>query len=215
MLLSPFRAAVSVSHVFFDLGGVLATNGWSSAQRALAMQHFGIEAAMEDRHDAVAHAFETGALALDAYLDAVVFDRPRAFSRDAFWAFVQAQSRLHPDVVAIAQGLRAAHPAVRVWTMNNENEALHVYRVDAFGLAGWMDGFAASCWLGAAKPEALFFRRALGVAGAEAGRSLFFDDRPENVAAARTTGLDAVHFSAGAMPLGVLTGALHARGLAA
>ncbi len=33
-----------LTHVFFDIGGVLATNGWDREQRARALQKFGIEA---------------------------------------------------------------------------------------------------------------------------------------------------------------------------
>lgn len=202
------------THVFFDIGGVLGTNGWSTAQREAARVHFGLDAAMEARHDALSEALEAGQIGLDAYLDAVVFDRPRAFSHEAFEAFMRAQSTPFAPVIDVVRALRALHPGVRVCTMNNESERLNRHRIAAFGLGGLIDTFGSSCWLGAVKPDPRFYRRALGVAGAEAGRSLFFDDRAVNVEAACVFGIDAVRFDAANAPLSVLTDALAARGLA-
>ncbi|MCA0269189.1 MAG: HAD-IA family hydrolase [Bacteroidetes bacterium] len=204
-----------LTHVFFDIGGVLGTNGWSAAQRTAAMQRFGIEPEMETRHLAVTVAFESGQLTLDAYLDAVVFDRPRAFSRADFEAFVLAQSAPFRPVLDVVRSLRQRYPDLRLGTMNNESDRLNRHRIETFGLTGLMDVFASSCWLGAVKPDPVFFRRALGVAGADAAHSLFFDDREVNVEAARSVGLDAVRFDAANVPLAVLTEALAARGLSA
>lgn len=202
-----------LTHVFFDIGGVLGTNGWSTAQRDAAMQHFGIEPELEARHDAVAEAFETGRLTLDGYLDTVVFDRPRPFSRADFEAFMLDQSTPYRPVLDAVRTLHARYPAVRLGTMNNESERLNRYRIETFGLIGLMDVFASSCWLGAVKPNPDFYVRALGVAGADAATSLFFDDRAANVDAARGVGLDAVRFDAANAPLSVLVDALAFRGL--
>lgn len=202
-----------LTHVFFDIGGVLGTNGWSTAQREAAMQRFGLEPAMEDRHDAVAVDFESGRTTLGDYLDAVVFDRPRAFSRADFEAFMLDQSTPFRPVIDVVRALRQRYPTLRIGTMNNESERLNRYRIEAFGLIGLMDVFASSCWLGAVKPDAAFFHHALGVAGAKASSSLFFDDREGNVEAAQSAGLDAVRFDASNAPLSVLTDALAERGL--
>jgi hypothetical protein len=36
---------MSITHLFFDIGGVLGTNGWSTPQRRRAIERFGLDAA--------------------------------------------------------------------------------------------------------------------------------------------------------------------------
>ena len=41
-----------IRHVFFDIGGVLATNGWDRTQRKAAVEQFGLDAAdFQARHE--------------------------------------------------------------------------------------------------------------------------------------------------------------------
>jgi putative hydrolase of the HAD superfamily len=41
-----------VRHVFFDIGGVLATNGWDREQRKLAVEKFDLDAVeFQTRHE--------------------------------------------------------------------------------------------------------------------------------------------------------------------
>ena len=39
-----------VTHVFFDIGGVLGTNGWDREQRSAANARFGLGQEFESRH---------------------------------------------------------------------------------------------------------------------------------------------------------------------
>lgn len=92
---------MSVSHLFFDIGGVLGTNAWSSPQRRRAIERFELEPAeFEQQHRDAVGTFEQGRMTLDEYLDATVFYRERGFSREAFVEFMLAESR--PDEVTIA-----------------------------------------------------------------------------------------------------------------
>lgn len=54
---------------------------------------------------------------------------------------------------------------------------------------------AASCFLGAVKPEAEFYRKALAQFGVRAEDCLFIDDRPENVAGAEAFGIRSVLYT--------------------
>jgi putative hydrolase of the HAD superfamily len=51
-----------------------------------------------------------------------------------------------------------------------------------------------SCRMGVAKPNVEYFRRIVTELGIESQRVLFFDDREDNVEAARAAGLRAAHF---------------------
>ncbi len=59
-------------------------------------------------------------------------------------------------------------------------------RLAADGVADLFDEVVLSCEAGVAKPDRRIFELALGRLGAEPGRTLFIDDTPGHVAAART-----------------------------
>ena len=49
----------NITHIFFDIGGVLGSNGWDREQRERAVERFGLDA--EDfqwRHEEVAGEWE-------------------------------------------------------------------------------------------------------------------------------------------------------------
>ena len=54
-----------------------------------------------------------------------------------------------------------------------------------------LDGEFYSCFLGAAKPSLTFFEKTLHALDRNGNTVLFLDDRPENVAAAKQTGMNA------------------------
>lgn len=56
-------------------------------------------------------------------------------------------------------------------------------------------GYACSCYLRAIKPSREFYARALAHLGLRAGDCLFIDDRPENVAGARSCGIESVLYT--------------------
>ena len=146
-----------LTHVFFDIGGVLGTNGWDHEQRARALQKFGIEDEdFEHRHHQVVSEFETGAMSLEEYLDVTVFYTPRLFSREDFELYMLSLSEPNPYSIQVAKRL-AATGRVRLMTMNNESAVLNVYRIDHFGLREIFPTFLSSCWLGVRKPQRAFF----------------------------------------------------------
>ena len=64
--------------LFFDIGGVLLTNGWDTPARKLAAEHFGLDyPEFQTRHEMLKTGFETGRLTLGAYLHKAVFFRHR------------------------------------------------------------------------------------------------------------------------------------------
>lgn len=184
-----------ITHVFFDVGGVLGSSGWGTEPRERAVERFGLDAADFDRrHREVVGPWEEGRLSLDEYLDCTVFGVPRPFVRDAFTAFMRAQSRPYPETIAIARALSATG-RFRLMTLNNESAELNAHRLKLFGLAPIFAAFFSSCWLGAAKPARRIYDLALAMAQAEPARSVFIDDREQNLAPARALGMRAVRFT--------------------
>ena len=189
----------TLTHVFFDVGGVLGSNGWDREQRARAVSRFGLDSDFEHRHHEVVGALETGAMSLDEYLDITVFSSPRTYSRADFAEFMRAQSEPNEGAIALARRV-AATGRVRLMTLNNESAELNRYRIERFGLREIFSAFLSSCWLGCAKPSRTFFDRALGIAEAAPERCLLIDDREQNVSPARALGMRAVLFT-GTAPL--------------
>lgn len=185
----------AITHVFFDVGGVLGTPGWATDDRAEAARQFGYDAKdVEHRHHAVVGAWETGAMTIDEYLDHTVFAQPRTFTRDAYVAFMRSRSVVNADAVSVARAV-AATGRYRMATLNNESEALNLYRIACFGLADIFDAFLSSCWLGASKPARRAYRLALALTQATPARSVFIDDREENLEPARDAGMHTLRFT--------------------
>ena len=184
-----------LTHVFFDIGGVLGTNGWDREQRARVLQKFDVEDEdFEHRHHQVVSEFETGAMSLEEYLDVTVFYTPRLFTREDFELYMLSLSEPNPYSIAVAKHL-AATGRVRLMTMNNESAVLNVYRIDHFGLRDIFPTFLSSCWLGVRKPQRAFFERGLGIAQADPKSSLLIDDRDQNLAPAAALGMHTIRFT--------------------
>lgn len=184
-----------LTHVFFDIGGVLGTNGWDHEQRARALQKFSIEDEdFEHRHHQVVSEFETGAMSLEEYLDVTVFYTPRLFSREDFELYMLALSEPNPYAITVAKHV-ATSGRVRLMTMNNESEVLNIYRIDRFGLKAIFPTFLSSCWLGVRKPQRVFFQRGLRIAQADPESSLLIDDREQNLAPAAALGMQTIRFT--------------------
>jgi putative hydrolase of the HAD superfamily len=183
-----------IRHIFFDIGGVLGSNGWDKEQRQRAVEHFGLNA--DDfhwRHEEVMGEWEEGRITLDEYLDVAVFYTERSFSRDEFVAFMYSQSVPNEATIAIARAL-SAHARYTLMTLNNESEELNIHRIEAFGISQIFEAFISSCWLGVRKPNRKFYYRALGIAHAEPASSLFIDDRQQNLTPASSLGMNVILF---------------------
>jgi putative hydrolase of the HAD superfamily len=184
--------------VLFDIGGVLGSNGWDREQRAAAIETFGLnEADFQYRHEETVGALESGYMTLDEYLDVTVFCEARNCSREEFKEFMFAQSVPWPDTIAVARDLATARRA-RLATLNNESESLNDFRIRKFGLHGIFPTFFSSCWLGLRKPMREIYRRVLGMTQAEPARTLFVDDRLQNLTPAASLGMQTLQFKSAA-----------------
>jgi len=168
--------APGITTLLVDVGGVLLSNGWDHVSRRRAARKFGLDwDGFDARHRLVFELHERGRMTLEEYLDAVVFQRPRLFSRAEFRRFMFAQSRSLPGMIDFVRALKARH-ALKVVVVSNESRALNAHRIREFGLDGFVDVFVSSCFVGARKPDPEIFRVALDVAQADARRALFIDD---------------------------------------
>lgn len=180
--------------IFWDLGGVLLSNGWDREQRASAVEHFALDAdEFEDRHREMAAGLETGRCTLDDYLRATVFHAPRPFTAARFREFMLAQSDAFPGSLEVVDAL-AAGGRYLLATLNNESRELNEYRIARFGLRRRFTAFFSSSFLGWMKPDARIFRAALEISQRAPGETVFVDDRAQNLEPARALGMRTLRF---------------------
>jgi putative hydrolase of the HAD superfamily len=186
---------VTVTHLFFDIGGVLGTNGWDREQRAAAARHFGLDVGtLEELHGESIAMLEQGRMTLDEYLGNTVFCRPRAFRPEDFKAFMFSQSAPFPETIELARAL-ARTGRYRLMTINNESAELNQHRLEQFGLRDIFVAFFSSCWVGILKPARRIYEVSLAMSQAQPEASVFIDDREGNLEAARALGMQTIRYT--------------------
>jgi putative hydrolase of the HAD superfamily len=181
--------------ILFDVGGVLLTNGWDHRERALVLGKFRVDRdGFEARNPAPYRAWESGAIPVEAYLKATIFNETRDFSADEFFRAMCAQSApLENGALGILKELAASDKCL-LGALNNEARETNEYRFQRFGLRELFKVTLSSCYLGLRKPEPAIYQRALDILGRPAARILFIDDRAENVAGAEAAGFKTILF---------------------
>lgn len=180
--------------IFWDLGGVLLSNGWDREQRAAAVERFALDAdELEDRHREIASSLETGRCTLDEYLRATVFHAPRDFTAVQFREFMLAQSAAFPGNLEVVDDL-AAGGRYLLATLNNESRELNEFRIARFGLRRRFTCFFSSSFLGRMKPDPQIYRAALEISQRAPGETVYVDDRAQNLEPARALGMRVLHF---------------------
>lgn len=183
-----------ITTLFWDIGGVLLTNGWDRVSRREAATVFHLDwDEFQDRHELSFPAFDSGHITLDEYLDRTLFYRPRSFSREEFTAFMFAQSKEFPESRAILEKA-ARSQKYFIGAINNEPLELNQYRIEAFNLRRDFLVFFSSCYVRARKPEETIFRVALEVTQRPPEHCVFIDDRPLNLESPRRLGMNVIHY---------------------
>lgn len=184
----------AITAMFWDVGGVILSNGWDRPTRQLACEKFHIDwDDFQDRHELLISKFETGRLTLDQYLQRTVFYHTRPFSLQEFKDYIFSQSTPAPEALSLLQQVSESGRYL-LGTINNESRELNEFRIQKFGLARYFTLFVTSCYIGLRKPDESIYRRALELTQRTPGECLFIDDRSLNVEIAAQVGLHAIQF---------------------
>ena len=187
-----------VSTLFWDIGGVILTNGWERDSRRAAAGRFHLDwEELEDRHELTNPAFETGQISLDEYLHRTIFYRPRPFSPEEFKTFLFEQSRELPESRAVLDAVTRSGKYF-VAAINNEGREVNEYRIRQFDLRRNFAAFFSSCYVNLRKPDEALYRLALNVTGQAAEECVFIDDRGINVEYAARLGMRTIQFQSAA-----------------
>lgn len=175
--------------LFFDIGGILLSNGWGHESRKLAAEKYGLDYdEVNALHNFIFNVYEIGKITLDEYLDTVIFNHPREFLREDFKQFIYAQSKELPQMLEWLKEWK--HDCgFRIISINNEGKELNDYRVEKFKLHLCFDAFISSCEVKMRKPDPGIFQLAMGIAQASPEQCVYFDDRIMFVQVAEKLGI--------------------------
>ncbi len=182
--------------LFFDIGGILLSNGWGHQSRKLAAEQFKLDYdEVNALHNFIFNVYEIGSITLDDYLDTVVFNQERDFTREDFKAFIYEQSIELPGMLQWLKEWKK-DCGFRLISINNEGKELNDYRVKKFGLHDCFDAFISSCEVKMRKPDPGIFKLAMGIAQVSPKQCVYFDDRIMFVNTAQKLGIRAFQHTA-------------------
>lgn len=189
--------ATNLKVLFLDIGGVLLSNGWGHESREKAAAQFNFDyTAMNALHEFVFNLYEIGSIDLEEYLDTVIFNQPREFTKEDFKSFLFAQSVELPNMLQWLIEWKNSNPEVKIIAINNEGKELNDYRIKKFKLHRCFDAFISSGEVGMRKPDPRIFKLAMGIAQVNPEQCHYFDDRKMLVEAAARLGINANHHKA-------------------
>jgi putative hydrolase of the HAD superfamily len=183
--------ATDLKILFFDIGGILLSNGWGHEAREEASRRFNLDyEEVNALHNFIFNVYEIGKITLDEYLDVVIFNHPRDFPREDFKEFIYAQSLELPEMLQWLKEWKK-DCGFRIISINNEGKELNDYRVEKFKLHDCFDAFVSSCEVKLRKPDPGIFQLAMGIAQASPKQCVYFDDRIMFVSTAQKLGIRA------------------------
>ena len=183
--------------VIFDYGMVLST-AQEAAPLAALKQITGLDDQAFDTHYwRHRHSYDLGTLngitfwrtiSEEADLGLTAAEIERLIENDVLmWSTLNEPMLRWVDAIQ-ASGLRTA-------ILSNMGEELLRYMRQEFGWLGRFDHHTWSCELGIAKPDPEIYRYTCAKLGVEPQNALFLDDKPENIRAAESVGLQAIQFT--------------------
>jgi len=186
---------MDIRAIYWDVGGVLLTNGWDHEERRRVLAQFHVPVdEYESRHPEANDLWEKGELTDEAFLERTVFFKPRDFAPEQFLAAIRAESQWLPDGArSVLADLKSDG---RFWlaALNNESGPLNRYRMETFGLDKYFDAFFCSAYLGMRKPDPRMFRAGVQMLNMRPEHCVFIDDRESNCKAAADVGLHAIPY---------------------
>jgi FMN phosphatase YigB (HAD superfamily) len=179
-----------IKNVVFDVGNVLVKLHYQPFIKYLSQAGIDMDDLPRWLTQVDLEGHERGELAGEVLLQRVAAMASRPL--DAAELRVQWLSMFErwDEMFALASGLMADY---RVYLLSNMGD-LHWAHLDAlYGLDSLVHGACASFKVGAIKPQAEIYRKAEAMFDLDPGATVFLDDLPRNVTAARECGWHAIH----------------------
>ncbi len=207
----------AIRTIFWDIGGVILSNGWDRGQRERVLVPLGVDLTeYEKRHPSENFYWERGRIDAETFFNRTIFNPARQQGKvldltfPDLWSKVCSESSfLYPESFDILLALKTSG-AYRLATLNNESTELNEYRLDTFGLRQQFDFFICSGYVNEMKPHPDIYRAAIRISGQPASTAVFIDDKQENIDVALYHGMQGILFESPAQ----LRSSLRAKGIA-
>jgi putative hydrolase of the HAD superfamily len=182
-----------IACLFVDIGGVMLSDGWGHAARALAAKTFGLNAKeMEIRHDQIFDTCELGKFTFEEYLRQAVFYEKRGFTLAEFQQFIFMQSKPDLPMIDLVRKLKPKY-GLKIAVVSNEVRELNTYRIRKFKLNSFIDFFISSSFVHLRKPDPDIYRLALDIAQVPAGQVVYIDNISMFTKVAESLGIRSIH----------------------
>lgn len=181
--------------IIFDWGGVCCTAAEPFAstrlQQTLGKNPDEIAAAVKDEYA----GYYLGRYTREQFWDGIIAHFGlKGFAADELSDAYRASYKLHKDVIALIKHLRKEHRVVLLSNLTPEMKD-HIKKIDHADEL--FERLFFSCDMGMMKPDAATYQKVLQELKAAPQDCIFIDDSQKNVEAARSLGIDAIHFTDG------------------
>lgn len=187
---------VKISAVLFDYGMVLSNvpndAHWRQLEQVLGADQEAFQAAYWKHRD----AYDRGALGAATYWATVARDINKSLQPDILRALIEADTKVwtQPNLEMMGWAERLNRAGIKTGILSNIGDAMEDGVRRRFPALNEFTHHTFSHRLGIAKPDAAIYRHAVDGLGVPANQILFVDDREENIAAARESGMTAVQY---------------------
>lgn len=179
--------------ILFDLGKVLVDFDFSVAvQRLHKICTFNpLKLYALFRNSDLAYSWDRGGVEPEAFFQTIQKEMKFPISQEQFMPLWNEIFTEKKEMVSLALSLQSRY---KVWILSNTNVWHAAYLKEHYPWMGRVDGFVASCDVKMMKPDRKIYELVLEKAGAAAGETVYIDDIPEYVVAARNLGIDGIQF---------------------
>jgi putative hydrolase of the HAD superfamily len=188
------QPAAAIEAVLFDFTGVLTTSPWPALEASAGGNVERLVGPYHEDTDHPWHRLERGEISLTEFLTAVQAAAEAEGSQPLDLSPLRgllSELRVHEDVVAYVEGLRAEGYRTALVT-NNIREGESAWRA-MLAVDDLFDVVVDSSAVGMRKPDPAIFTHTLSLLGdLPADRAVFLDDVDTNLAGARRAGLRTV-----------------------
>jgi putative hydrolase of the HAD superfamily len=189
--------AIQPTAVIFDYGNVLCAPQPPSDLRAMAQILDMPEDTFRPIYWRYRLPYDEAQMDAVSYWNQTASDCERRVNADQIRALTQldVQSWCHPSPVMVEWARQLRQAGMRTAVLSNMPMDLRVYLTSAVEWLPEFDHMTFSCDVRLVKPKPAIYEHCLHGVGVGASEALFFDDRPENVEAARRLGIHAIEFT--------------------
>lgn len=178
--------------IFFDLGGVVFTNGTQRFISRLAGRYpYPREKIAQIVNDQMATLYREAKITRDQFWDYVFKNLDLKETADELELEWFSNYKLVPEIKKLIQELSKKY---KIFCLSDSFKERIAWLNQKYDFLDWFDGRVFSFEVGARKPNPLIFKAALKKARTKPEEVIFIDDKPKNIKAAEKLAIKSILF---------------------